>query len=418
MPVSRCIVRVALCLVLMAVVLSTAAGCEEKDSGPKVSWSSPNEGSSVFGIARLKVKASSGESISEVKFYCDSVDDAHLIGTVANPTDSLCTQLWYTTGVQNGEHVLYSLALDAKQKSSQASITVSVANRTRAGSIPAGAVKQTPQTDAHPPALSAAFSAYFYAPVPMEGPVNTAGAEDSPFVPTGRQEFYFFFTPDTSIDASKQLLDKVSGIWVSRWQGGQWQEPERVWLEENGKLALDGCTFVSDNQMLFCSAREGYTGVHWFTAEFKDGKWQNWQNADFPSDLDVGELHILGDELYYGSSRAGGKGNNDIWMSKRVNGVWQAPTNVAAVNTADSEMMPFLTADGKEMWFNRTYMGTPAVYRAKKVDGQWQAPELVVSQFAGEPTLDWEGNLYFVHHYYKDNQMIEADIYVCRRKQP
>jgi len=73
-------------------------------------------------------------------------------------------------------------------------------------------------------------------------------------------------------------------------------------------------------------------------------------------------------------------------MSKRVNGVWQTPTNIAAVNTADSEMMPFLTADGKELWFNRTFMGTPAVYRSKKVDGQWQTPELVVSQFAGEPT--------------------------------
>jgi rhamnogalacturonyl hydrolase YesR len=79
-------------------------------------------------------------------------------------------------------------------------------------------------------------------------------------------------------------------------------------------------------------------------------------------------------------------------------------------------MMPFLTADGQELWFNRTYMGTPAVYRSKKVNGQWQTPELIVSQFAGEPTLDWEGNLYFVHHYYKDNQMMEADIYVCRRK--
>ncbi len=285
---------------------------------------------------------------------------------------------------------------------------------TRAEKIPGTAEKMTPATDAAPPVLHATNE--FEAPVPIPGPINTAGAEDSPFVPVGRQEFYFFFTPDPNIDPSKQLLDEVTGIWVSRWQGGEWQEPERVWLQDTGKLALDGGTFVSDSQMYFCSAREGYTGIHWFTAEYADSKWQNWQNADFPLDLDVGELHILGDELYYGSSRAGGKGSNDIWMSKRVNGVWQAPTNIAAVNTADSDMMPFLTADGQELWFNRTYMGTPAVYRSKKVNGQWQAPELIVSQFAGEPTLDWEGNLYFVHHYYETGKMIEADIYVCRRK--
>jgi len=48
--------------------------------------------------------------------------------------------------------------------------------------------------------------------------------------------------------------------------------------------------------------------------------------------------------------------------------------------------------------------------------GEWQVPELIISQFAGEPTLDRDGNLYFVHHYYKDNVMLEADIYVAERK--
>ena len=51
-----------------------------------------------------------------------------------------------------------------------------------------------------------------------------------------------------------------------------------------------------------------------------------------------------------------------------------------------------------------------------KSDGEWQEPELIVSQFAGEPTLDSQGNLYFVHHFYRDGRMIEADIYVSRKK--
>jgi hypothetical protein len=37
-----------------------------------------------------------------------------------------------------------------------------------------------------------------------------------------------------------------------------------------------------------------------------------------------------------------------------------------------------------------------------------------VSSFAGECTMDAEGNLYFVHHYFsEDMTMIEADIYVA-----
>jgi rhamnogalacturonyl hydrolase YesR len=77
---------------------------------------------------------------------------------------------------------------------------------------------------------------------------------------------------------------------------------------------------------------------------------------------------------------------------------------------------PYISSDGKELWFTRTYMGTPAVLRSLKVNGIWSEPEMIVSQFAGEPTLDDEGNLYFVHHYYEDNVMIEADIYVAYRK--
>ncbi|MGA2821268.1 MAG: hypothetical protein ABSF61_11495 [Anaerolineales bacterium] len=40
-----------------------------------------------------------------------------------------------------------------------------------------------------------------------------------------------------------------------------------------------------------------------------------------------------------------------------------------------------------------------------------------MSRFAGEPTLDDAGNLYFVHYFFsRDGKMIEADIYLALRK--
>ena len=59
--------------------------------------------------------------------------------------------------------------------------------------------------------------------------------------------FYFFFTPDVDIQPEKQLLDKVTGICVSEMQGDVWSKPQRVILEDPGKLALDGREFVQDN---------------------------------------------------------------------------------------------------------------------------------------------------------------------------
>ena len=288
----------------------------------------------------------------------------------------------------------------------------------RESKIPAGQVKITPETDAHPPIL---HSDEYEEPVPMPYPINTAGAEDSGFITPDGNTFYIWFTPDVPVPPDKQILDGVTGIYVSHKVDGQWQQPERVWLQNPCHLALDGCLFVLGDEMWFCSGREGnYRELDMWTAEFKDGCWTNWKNAGEKLNVDykIGELHITADgkEMYFHSDRAGGKGQYDIWVSRRVDGVWQEPENIEAVNTPENEGWPFVTQDGNELWFTRTYLGTPAIFRSRRVNGEWQEPELIISQFAAEPSLDNEGNVYFTHHFFKDGVMLEADYYVAYRK--
>lgn len=289
--------------------------------------------------------------------------------------------------------------------------------QTRENSIPHGSVKMTVETDRYPPIL---HSEEWMQPVVLGSTINTAGGEDSPFIMPDGDKLYFFFTPNVTVPAEQQLFDGVTGIYVSKKQNGEWGPSERVVLQDAGKLALDGAEFVSGNTMWFASAREGYTGVNLFTAEFVKGKWTNWQYVGdkLMKNYQVGEMHVTSDgqELYFNSARDGGKGQLDIWVTEKVGGEWQEPINVEAVNTAENEGWPFVSQDGKELWFLRTYMGSPAIYRSIKIGGNWSTPELVVSQFAGEPTLDVDGNLYFVHHYYSDSKMIEADIYVAYKK--
>jgi hypothetical protein len=97
---------------------------------------------------------------------------------------------------------------------------------------------------------------------------------------------------------------------------------------------------------------------------------------------------------------------------------WMQPVPLcSAVNTEGNEGWPSLTQDGNELWLTRTYLGSPAIYRSLKVDGEWQEPELILSQFAGESSMDNGGNIYFTHHYYNNqSKMIEADIYVALKK--
>lgn len=293
---------------------------------------------------------------------------------------------------------------------------------TRAEAIPDNAVKMTPQADLSPPVLHNDDWLY---PVPMEGPINTAGAEDSPFITPDGHTFFFFFTPDVRIPATGQLTDGVTGIWWSQKSGDAWAEPERIVLSK--AVSLEGCPCARGDTLWFCSVRAGnYGEVDFYTAEFGDGAWGNWENAgeQLNGEYSVGELHISADgaTMYFGWDAAGGYGGRDIWKSEKRNGEWGEPVNLGpTINSAGNEDLPFLSSNGKELWFSgqsRLGYPGPAVFRSvRSADGGWSEAEEVVSSFAGEPTLDAAGNIYFVHHFFDhEENMVEADIYVAYHK--
>ena len=293
--------------------------------------------------------------------------------------------------------------------------------------IPENAIKMTPAMDTWPPELR---STEWEEPVPMPGPVNTAGGEDSPFITPDGEWFFFFFTPDVSVPANLQLHDGATGIYWSRRTAKGWTEPERVVL--NDDVGLDGCQFVQDDTMWFCSVRPNDAlreGPEWYVARLVNGVWSDWHNAGEQLNLDyeVGELHISADgrTMFCGrDAEQGGEGDMDLWTLERNADGWDPPVNMGpVVNSERLEGWPWVSSDGNELWFtgNSPVHGPgPSLWRSvKDSTGSWGEPEEIVSRFAGEPTLDDEGNIYFTHHFYTGTtpiQMIEADIYVCYRK--
>jgi len=294
--------------------------------------------------------------------------------------------------------------------------------RTRAEAIPADATRVPPADDLYPPILH--LDAW-EPPIPLPGPVNTAGAEDAPFITADGQRLLFFFTPDAGIPAEKQLDDGVTGIWWTQRTAKGWtQEPQRVVLGR--ETALDGCPALIGDTLWFCSARAGnLRGVDLYTARLQDHAWIDIRHAGelLNGAYAVGELHPVdgGGTLIFHSDRDGGYGGLDLWQIARDGDAWAAPLNLGpAVNTSRDETRPYVTADGAELWYSGTSaQGYPghAVYRSQRQpDGTWGAGVEVVSQFAAEPTLDQAGNLYFVHHYVGAEGIIEADIYVAYRR--
>jgi len=290
--------------------------------------------------------------------------------------------------------------------------------------IPSQAVKAEPADDFWPPVTAAGWSA----PEPMPGPINTAGAEDSPYPTHDGRTFLFVFTPDVTIPVEKQLRDGVTGIWSAQSIEGTWSEPERVWLADRDDPALDGCPFALGDTLYFCSVRVGNVrDIDIYQAALREGTGSNWKNAgsELNVDLEVGEMHMnaSGTEIIFASRRAGGFGGLDLWSSRAAAAGWGAPVNLGAgVNSASDENRPALSPDETELWFDapsRRGAPGPSVYRAvRQPDGSWGPAEEIVSSFAGEPAFSADGQiLYFVHHYYSADlsRMIEADIYMSRR---
>jgi hypothetical protein len=297
-------------------------------------------------------------------------------------------------------------------------IETAVGEEDRVGLIPTDAVKMTPEADPFPPIL---HHPLWEEPEPMPYPINTAGAEDSPFISPCGSTFYFWYTPIACSSLEGQINDGVTGIWYSKKTADGWSDAKKLALGE--EPSLDGCPFVQDDVIWFCSARTGnYRGVDIWAANLTEGRAVDLRNVGERLNVEVGlgELHISSDwnEIYFHSDVEGGKGGRDIWVTRRVDGEWSDPKNVEAVNSEADESLPFLTLCGGELWITRWYRGYPAVYRSVKVDGEWTRPDLIVSQFAAEPTLDAEGNVYFVHHFIQDGVMLEADIYVSRKGKP
>jgi hypothetical protein len=83
-----------------------------------------------------------------------------------------------------------------------------------------------------------------------------------------------------------------------------------------------------------------------------------------PQDLGLGSggyvsVSADGLELYFMSTRAGGLGNEDLWVSTRQSPAdpWGAPVNAQALNSSYREAFPSISADGLTLYFSDFFYG-------------------------------------------------------------
>ncbi|HAP01074.1 MAG TPA: hypothetical protein DCQ93_04025, partial [Bacteroidetes bacterium] len=122
--------------------------------------------------------------------------------------------------------------------------------------------------------------------------------------------------------------------------------------------------------------------------------------------------------LYFASTRDGGFGGSDIWMTQKdSSGHWTNPVNVGKpINTYFDEQTPFIHPDGQTLYFSsygHPGMGSADIFLSRKdANGKWSEP-----QNLGYPinTKDAEGSFYVStdgkHAYFASDLKKQTDDY-------
>jgi len=120
----------------------------------------------------------------------------------------------------------------------------------------------------------------------------------------------------------------------------------------------------------------------------------------------------------------------DFYVSKKVNGVWQTANPISSVNTPGNEGAPSLSADGEIMFFascmemtgdygssERKGYGSCDIFYAQKINGKWTKPRnagstINTKNWETQPSFSSDGKtLYFVRGMVARDGIKNPDIY-------
>lgn len=183
-------------------------------------------------------------------------------------------------------------------------------------------------------------------------------------------------------------------------KNGKWTKPVQIneQLEIEGKFKI--CCISNDGLELYLSI---YKDSDWdlYVSYFQNNRWTPAENLGKEINTRYNETHasISADKklMFFTSDKPGGLGALDIYSAERdKEGNWQKPVNLGKpVNGIYSEDTPFITNDGKTLYFSSmnhsTMGGFDIFYSVKLPTGAWSYPANL-----GYPLNTCDDDLFFV----------------------
>ena len=133
-----------------------------------------------------------------------------------------------------------------------------------------------------------------------------------------------------------------------------------------------------------CGANDGYGSCDLYVSQRHMNEWSRPTNLGPVINTPAWEtqpcISADGKSLYFVSTRVGGIGKSDIWVSRKdKDDEWGIPVNLGQpVNTPEDEMSPFIHPDGNTLYFaskGHPGMGGSDLFLSRlDANGKWQEP--------------------------------------------
>jgi Tol biopolymer transport system component len=199
---------------------------------------------------------------------------------------------------------------------------------------------------------------------PEIAPFSGKHFDKEPFVsPDGSKLFFASLRPVNGVEKKNS---RDFDLWVMEKTARGWGEPKPLPAPINSPNYENYPSVAANGTLYFASVREGGKGQNdLYRARLVNGKYSEAENLgdviNTPgTDADP---YIAPDESYviFCSSRPGGLGEGDLYISFNRRGTWTQPRSLGAtVNTSEFEYTPLLSPDGKHLFFSR---GWGEIYR-------------------------------------------------------
>jgi outer membrane protein OmpA-like peptidoglycan-associated protein len=228
------------------------------------------------------------------------------------------------------------------------------------------------------------------APVPMSGEVNTSFDELNPIISGDGKSLLFSSTrnrkDNLSLNSIEPMFNELPADIYQQTKNKQneWSTSELFLLNEPKideritSLSVDERKLAYSSWNVSALSSSEFVGGL-FTAPI-DNKVvvDNGKAKEAPFNMQL-NVSTDGKTAYFVSNAITGKGGWDIYMTENVDGKWSAAKNISMINTVSDEMAPYVSLDGKTLYFasNSTEsIGGYDIFKSTKDEnGMWSKPQ-------------------------------------------